>query len=113
MPMFNFICESCGAITEELFGPKEEKTPVECAECGGKTELTFQIRGSRICGDKERISTALGVQPSQIADGSVFKVHPGARFNHNGDMILKDLGEQKQRLRERNWVDKHEGKGWY
>jgi putative FmdB family regulatory protein len=113
MPMFNFLCNSCGAITSELFRVKEKKTPVPCNECGKKTEITFQNPRGLQGGSKERISTALGVHVSQIKDGSVFKVHPGARFNHNGDMILKDLGEQKQRLRERGWVDKHDGKGWY
>ena len=107
MPLYNFICDDCGSITEELFSPKEDKTGVKCEECGGKTEMTFQMIRKRVCGDKERISTALGVHASQIADGSVFKIHPGARFDHNGYMILKNLTEQKQRLRERNWVDRN------
>lgn len=75
--------------------------------------MTFRAMNNLGGGAKERVSTALGVHPSQITDGSVFKIHPGARFNKNGDMILKDLGEQKQRLKERNWVDKSEGKGWH
>lgn len=113
MPLYNFACIDCGGITQELYFMSEEKTPPKCELCGGETEMSFQLSKRRPSGEKERVSTALGVHPSQIADGSVFKTHPGARFNRNGDMIIKDLSEQKQRLRERGWVDKHEGKGWY
>jgi hypothetical protein len=106
MPIHNFLCE-CGEITQELFGLREKKIPPKCEECGGKTEWTMQAKHTRVCGDKERVSSALGVHPSQIADGSVFKMHPGAVFNHNGDMITKNLTEHKRRLRERGWVDKN------
>ncbi len=112
MPIYNFVCEDCDNIVQEFFNRSDEKTPPIC-ECSGKMEITFRAMNSLGGGHKERVSTALGVHVSQIQDGSVFKVHPGARFNHNGDMILKDLGEQKKRLKERNWVDKNEGKGWY
>jgi hypothetical protein len=61
--------------------------------------------GQGMTGDKERLSSALGVGLSQIADGSAFKMHPGATFNHRGDMILKNRTEQKQRLKERGWVN--------
>jgi hypothetical protein len=106
MPIHNFLCE-CGEITQELFGLKEEKIAPECEVCGGKTEWTMQAKHTRACGDKERVSSALGVHPSQIADGSVFKMHPGAVFNSRGDMITKNLTEHKQRLRDRGWVDKN------
>lgn len=113
MPIYNFLCEKCDHITEDLQPMNKEKEPVACEVCKGETEFTLQMRANRIAGEKERVSSALGVDPSQIADGSVFKIHPGAKFNANGDMILKDRGEQKQRLKERGWVDKDTGKGWY
>ena len=105
MPIYNFVCEECDTIVQEFFDRHEKKTPPTC-ECSGKMEITFRAMNSLGGGQKERVSTALGVHVSQIKDGSVFKIHPGARFNKRGDMILKDLGEQKQRLKERNWVNR-------
>lgn len=109
MPVYNFLCDKCDHITSDIQPMKRdneyEKCP--CEECGGETEHTLQSVGNnRIFGDKERISSALGVHPSQIADGSVFKVHPGANFDHDGNMILKNRTEQKRRLKERGWVNK-------
>ena len=105
MPIFDFICEDCTEYTEEFFRMNEERTPPVC-KCGGTTHRAWTPPGKSMTGDKERVSSALGVHPSQIADGSVFKLHPGARFNHRGDMILASRSEQKQRLRERNWVNR-------
>ena len=108
MPLYKWKCEDCGDVTEDYRPMKDSKKPFTCP-CG-KT-LTFDDRDYTIgknvvCGDKERVSSALGVHVSQIADGSVFKTHPGARFNANGDMIMKNRAEQKQRLKERGWVNK-------
>ncbi len=105
MPIFDFICEECAETTEEFFWPKEEKTPPTC-KCGGVTYRSWTVGRGVTTGDKERTSAALGVQPCQIADGSVFKVHPGAKFNHRGDMVIKNRAEHKQRLRERGWVNR-------
>lgn len=105
MPMHNFICE-CGEITQELFFAKEEKIAPACEVCGGKTEWTMVAKHSRVSGDKERTSSALGVHPSQIADGSAFLTHPGAKFNSRGDMIIQNRTEHKKRLAERGWVNK-------
>ena len=106
MPIFDFICEECTEITTEFYHGFEEHTPPICSKCGGTTYRSWMTTGKSLCGDKERISSSLGVHPSQIADGSVFKLHPGARFNHRGDMILASRSEQKQRLRERGWVNR-------
>ena len=106
MPIFDFICEDCAKYTEEWFRMNEERTPPLCKSCGGITHRAWTPPGKSMTGDKERTSSALGVHPSQIADGSVFKMHPGARFNSRGDMILGSRTEQKQRLKERGWVNK-------
>lgn len=106
MPLIDFVCTKCGEVTEELFKMTEEYTPPPCQICEGETVRSWTLGDGVTSGDKERISTALGVDPSQIADGSVFRVHPGAIFNHRGDMILKNRTEQKQRLKERGWVNR-------
>jgi hypothetical protein len=84
-----------------------EKEVVSCEDCGGKTEHTLQSIQNRVCGDKERTSFSLGCHQSQIDDGSIFKIHPGATFDKDCNMVLKNLTEQKQRLHERNWVDRN------
>jgi len=106
MPIFDFICEDCAETTTEFYHGFEEHTPPIC-KCGGTTYRSWLTTGKSQCGDKERTSMALGVHPSQIADGSVFKMHPGARFNSRGDMVTKNLTEHKQRLKERGWVDRN------
>ena len=106
MPMHNFICEDCDHITQELFAIREEKIAPSCEECDGKTEWTMVAKHNQVNGEKERVSSALGVHPSQIADGSAFKLHPGARFNKRGDMILKNRTEHKLRLKQRGWVNR-------
>ncbi len=104
MPIYNYMCPRCGAEDDDicLFRNKEYPT----CTCGRRMIDDFKPRTTKTYGDKERVSTALGVHVSQIADGSVFKTHPGATFNKNGDMILKNRAEQKQRLKERNWVNR-------
>ena len=106
MSLFNFICEECTETTSEFFWPKEEKTPPICERCSGKTYRDWTIGNHHTTGDKGRLSSALGVHPSQIASGEAEKIHPGAQYNHRGDMILKNRAEQKQRLNERGWVNR-------
>jgi len=105
MPLIKFICDDCGELTSEIFFMREKQIAPKCPKCGSTTTRDWRLNSEMPCGDKERISTALGVHQSQIDSGEVFKIHPGARFNHNGYMILKNRAEQKQRLKERGWTD--------
>jgi hypothetical protein len=54
-------------------------------------------------GEHERVSRALGVAPNQIEQA--MKLHPNAKFDREGNMILKNRTEKKQRLKERGWVE--------
>jgi hypothetical protein len=54
-------------------------------------------------GEHERVSLALGVNPEQIPQA--LKIHPDAKFDKRGNMILKNRTEKKQRLKERGWVE--------
>jgi len=114
MPIYKWKCDECDEVTEDFRPMKESKYPCIC-ECGKK--LTSENRDYTIesdqSGDKQRVSLALGVHPSQIESGEAERVHPGAKFNANGDMLISNYTERKRRLKERNWVDRDEGKGWY
>ena len=105
MPLYRFKCYECNETDEDNCMFRNKQYPV-CSRCDTVMVDDFTPVKGAVFGDKERISTALGVHPSQIADGSVFKIHPGAVFNKRGDMVMKNRSEQKQRLRERNWVNK-------
>lgn len=104
MPIYNFKCPRCGEEDDDICLYRHKVYPA--CKCGRKMIDDFSPRFTQTCGDKERISTALGVHPSQIASGEAEKLHPGAVFNHNGDMVLKSRTEQKQRLHERGWINR-------
>jgi len=105
MPLYRFKCYECDETDEDICMYRDKQYPI-CSHCD-KTMLDdyTPVKGA-VFGDKERVSSALGVHVSQIADGSVFKIHPDAKFNPNGDMILSSRSEQKQRLRERGWINR-------
>ncbi len=111
MPIYNYVCPRCGAEDDDicLFRDKEYPT----CTCGRRMIDDFKPRTTKTYGDKERVSMALGVHISQIESGEAERIHPGAEFDHNQNMVIKNLAERKQRLRERGWVDKDAGKGWY
>lgn len=114
MPRIFFICDSCGEETDDLLPFNVPRVGAKCS-CGSKKRprQDFTPRGKIVTGDKQRVSTALGVHVSQIASGEAEKIHPGATYDRDGNMLIKNYAEKKQRLRERNWVDRDEGKGWY
>ena len=105
MPLYRFKCYECNVTDEDVCMFRNKQYPI-CPRCNKEMVDDFTPVKGAIFGDKERVSTALGVHPSQIADGSVFKTHPGAEFNANGDMVMKNRSEQKQRLKEKGWVNK-------
>lgn len=111
MPIYNFKCPRCGEEDDDICLYRHKTYPT--CKCGRKMIDDFSPRTTKVYGDKERISMALGVHISQIESGEAEKTHPGAKFDHNQNMIIKNLAEQKQRLKERGYIDRNEGKGWY
>ncbi|KKM14059.1 hypothetical protein LCGC14_1709910, partial [marine sediment metagenome] len=77
MPIYNYVCE-CGVVVEDLRSMKDRNDKTVCG-CGKVMCRDYTIGKHITCGDKERVSTALGVHPSQIASGEAERVHPGAR----------------------------------
>ncbi len=105
MPIYNFVCPRCGLEEDDICLYRHKKFP-EC-KCGRKMVDDYRPRTTKVYGDKERVSSALGVHVSQIANGEAEKIHPGAKYDGDGNMILKNRAEQKQRLRERGWVNRN------
>ncbi len=115
MPLYKWKCEDCGEVVEDFRPMKDYKNPCPCP-CGRILRFEdrdYTIGENAIMGDKERVSMALGVHISQIESGEAERIHPGAKFDKDQNMIIKNLAEKKQRMRERGYVDRDEGKGWY
>ncbi|MCC6581284.1 MAG: zinc ribbon domain-containing protein [Phycisphaeraceae bacterium] len=36
MPVYEYVCQNCGATTEALRSMKEADDPIACGKCGGK-----------------------------------------------------------------------------
>ena len=104
MPLYKYACD-CGIVIEDLRTIKNRNDRTVC-DCGKIMYRDFTIKKTNAPADCPRISIALGVHPSQITSGEAERIHPGAKFNLNGDMLIKNRAEQKQRLRERNWINK-------
>lgn len=104
MPIYYFQCPTCDETDEDICMFKNKQYPT-CSRCGTVMSDDFKSKVDAPA-DVPRVSSAMGVHPSQIDSAELEKVHPGAKFNPNGDMLLKNRSEQKQRLKERNWVNR-------
>ncbi|MBN1106516.1 MAG: zinc ribbon domain-containing protein [Deltaproteobacteria bacterium] len=68
MPIYEYRCEACGAVTEYLVGVGKDET-VRCSACGGSemsrvlsvssftTNPSGRMPGRTCCGREERCST--------------------------------------------------------
>lgn len=104
MPLYRYACD-CGVVIEDLRSMKDRNNKTVC-DCGKTMYRDFTRKKTSAPVDCPRVSTALGVHISQIGSKEVEAVHPNARFNPNGDMILQNRAEQKQRLKERGWINR-------
>jgi hypothetical protein len=102
----SFLCKCCRF--EDSY---EDNAPFECPKCGGGTySLTYRkvLPKKReyvgiAYGENHRWSDALGVAPNQIE--AARKIHPGAVFDKEGRMLIRNRTEKKRRLRERGWAE--------
>lgn len=61
MPLYEYQCESCGAVEELLVSRSERDDPgVVCEECGGKLKRIFSVTAgkSHECGSCSTASCA-------------------------------------------------------
>ena len=100
MPFYDYECV-CGNAFEDIQPMSKCREPQPCPECGKLAEKVIRGSGSA-AGDMIRISTSLGVHPTQVISGEANKIHPGAEFNKRGDMIIHSRTEKLQRMQERS-----------
>jgi putative FmdB family regulatory protein len=61
MPIYEFICEPCNAVFEELFRSASEKRKVVCPRCGGDdVKKKMSVFGTRTGGEGGGTSSAGG-----------------------------------------------------
>lgn len=104
-----FECRRCSFVKYYA----DENPPHKCPECGSKTyQLKFVKQEPKkeelinidcTMQNRVRVSTSLGVAPNQIE--AARKIHPGAEFTKDGDMIIHNRVEKKRRVKERGWQE--------
>lgn len=46
MPMFDYKCTACGAVTKDVYRKYSSEVPVECSECGAVLSDEDKLVGS-------------------------------------------------------------------
>lgn len=101
MPLYSYVCEVCKLPFDEFAKMEDYEKDQPCPTCGGAGKrVVCQVSTDMV--ENVRHSEALAVHPSQVADGSAAKMHPGAKFDSMGRMIIHNRKEKLQRIKERN-----------
>ena len=105
-----FRCENDGTV--ELFFSMHDVPRIgeyaACPHCG-RDARRLATGFSTDMVENIRISKALKVHPGELRDGTAQKMHPGAEFLPNGDMVIHNRHEKLQRMKERSKAD---GRDW-
>ena len=109
MPRYNYRCEKCGKISDDLRLMADADKLGTC-ECGGETKRNLEAEYARSVmkpGENIRNSRSLAMSEADIKSGKAFKVHKGANFgepNRAGKcpMIIHDRREKLKRIKERS-----------
>ncbi len=110
MTNYTFYCENDGPI-EMFFHIWEVPRIGEkvcCPKCRSKARRVADHFNTDIS-ENVRVSKALKVHPDELKDGSAQKMHPGATFLPNGDMVIHSRHEKLKRMKERSKAD---GREW-
>lgn len=102
MPLFRYVCD-CGHVTEDICSFANKQKTMECEECGGLAEESFNRRP--VTGNVEtiRFSRAMGVHPSQIP--MAMKKWPGSVYNKKGQLRIQGRTEKKVRMKQRGYIE--------
>jgi len=96
MPLYDFECENCNKITEEMFLIAERPSYIPCPDCGGKAIRIISI-GVKGGNAESRVlwSKAFGIHPDQIPE--MKRRFPGDEYHPvSGAMKIKGYKHQKQ-----------------
>ncbi|MCL6634710.1 MAG: zinc ribbon domain-containing protein [Peptococcaceae bacterium] len=70
MPIFEYHCKNCGAVTEILQGVTIEEAPLQCSKCGGKelVKLISAHAGAKKRKGDEPQGSCCGSEKKEFAD---------------------------------------------
>lgn len=103
MPFYDFKCEKCGKIFDELLPMSKSSQPQKC-ECGGtavKIYTNSRIDATMV--DNERWSWALGVNEDQIPEFQ--QKFPDWKFDSQGRVLVKNRQDKLKKLKQRGFVE--------
>ncbi len=99
MPLYDFLCDSCGSVHEELVASADDTTAVHCPACGApcrrQTVSRFQISGTRPRTDPASLAASGG---DLVTDTDTFVTAMDTFGDSIGDGLT---ASQKERAVER------------
>lgn len=102
MPTYEYICKNCGHEFE-LVQRMSAGVKRKCSQCGQRKLCRLMGTGVQTLTSKERISFAMGVHPSQIAEAE--KMYSGSRYLPNGALVIKSRADKVHKMHERGLVE--------
>jgi putative FmdB family regulatory protein len=94
MPIYEFVCEQCGWVAEEL-RPMKDSGKAKVCECGQKMIRCFNPP-ARFGMDWENpcLDDSVGVMPNQVAEHR--RKHPDIPMTNDGRVIIKNAAERNR-----------------
>ena len=100
MPLYSYKCTDHG-VFDAFAAMKDYEKPCVCPQCLVVCPRVLSLPNTDMV-ENVRYSEAMGVHPSQVADGSANRMHPGATFDSQGRLRIANRKEKLQRIKERN-----------
>jgi len=95
MPFYDFECENCNKVTEEMFSIAKRPSYIPCPNCGGKAIRIISRRVATNAESRVMWSKAFGIHPDQIPE--MEQRFPGDKYHPvSGAMRIKGYQHQKQ-----------------
>ncbi|MFA5158167.1 MAG: zinc ribbon domain-containing protein [Patescibacteria group bacterium] len=102
MPTYEYICKNCGhefEMVQRMADPVKKK----CPQCGQLKLCRLIGSGVQAMASKERVSYAMGVHPSRIAEAE--KMYGGSKYRPDGSLIIKSRADKVKKMHERGLVE--------
>lgn len=103
MPIYCYTCPDEHVSEDFKRKPKPSKH-IKCKECGKRANRDISLEHIHSdCGDAERWSDAMGINPDQIP--LAMKTFPGSEYNSEGQLKIKNRHHKKLEMKRRGYVE--------
>ena len=103
MPIYCYRCE-LGHTNEDFKRKPNPSKYVKCKVCGQRADRDVGLEHIHTdCGDAERWSDSMGVNPDQIP--LAMKTFPGSEYDHEGRLKIKNRCHKKVEMKRRGYVE--------